>query len=315
MLLRSGRGIGQVASRLRRRGWVAVAAIAGVLTCTLARTGEAQDTRPAATVDWKPEWTRFRWWEYGATPVFGAASIYLHYYAPLPPQAKWHGQNIVDDSIREWLVADTRDGRTRAGQIGDALWLGGTAVPFVVDLPVVLFVHRRPQVAWQLLMMDLEANAIVGFINNALFYEVGRGRPSYASCAADPSYDQLCNGTGNNASFPSGHVLGIATAAGLTCVHHKYLPIYGNATADASACVFMSVATLATGVTRIVADRHYASDVVVGAGIGFVGGYGLPWLLHYRRAPERNAPEAPRVFIAPFGGAGSVGVSIAGILR
>jgi membrane-associated phospholipid phosphatase len=294
---------------------VAVAAIAGALAFSVARRAEAQDARPAATVEWKPEWTRFRWWEYGATPVLGGASIYLHYYAPLPPQAKWQGNNFVDDTLRDWLVADSRDGRTRAGRIGDALWLGGTAVPFVVDLPVVLLVHRRPQVAWQLLMMDLEANAIAGFINNALFYEVGRGRPSYASCAADPSYDQLCNATGNNASFPSGHVLGIATAAGLTCVHHKYLPIYGNATADASACVLMSVATLATGVTRLVADRHYASDVVVGAGIGFAAGYGLPWLLHYRRRSEGNGPEANQFFLAPFGGAGSLGLGVAGILR
>jgi membrane-associated phospholipid phosphatase len=76
----------------------------------------------------------------------------------------------------------------------------------------------------------------------------------------------------------------------------------------------MTAATAATGVTRIVADRHYASDVVVGAAIGFAGGYGLPWLLHYRTAGEGAGPEARRVVFVPFGGAGSVGIGVAGLL-
>jgi membrane-associated phospholipid phosphatase len=305
---------GRAVSTRRRRATIGVSVLIGVLSFLGASAGRAQDEQSPARVEWSSRWASFRWWEYGATPVLGAASIYLHYYAPLPAQSKWQGDNAVDGTIRGWLRADTREGRDQAGTIGDALWLGGTAVPFVVDLPVVLLAHRQPYVAWQLLMMDLEANAVVGFINNALFYEVGRGRPSYARCATDASYDALCGSTGNNASFPSGHVLGIATAAGLTCVHHRYLPIYGSATAGAAACVIMTAATAATGVTRIVADRHYASDVVVGAAIGFAGGYGLPWLLHYRTAGEGAGPEARRVVLVPFGGAGSVGIGVAGLL-
>ncbi len=270
------------------------------------------DARPAPRVEWDARWPRFRWWEYGATPVLGATSIYLHYYAPLPAQPKWQGDNVVDGAVGGWLRADTLEGRVRAGEVGDALWLSGTAMPYVVDLPVVLLAHRQPRVAWQLLMMDLEANAVGGFITDSLFHEVGRGRPSYPRCATDPNYDPLCGGTGNNASFPSGHVLGIATAAGLTCVHHKYLPLYGNRAADAGVCGFMVLATAVTGVTRVVADRHYASDVVVGAAIGFGAGYGLPWLLHYRAGAQ--APDASHVFLVPFGGSRTVGMGIVGAL-
>jgi hypothetical protein len=43
----------------------------------------------------------------------------------------------------------------------------------------------------------------------------------------------------------------------------------------------LSALASATGVLRIVADRHYASDVIVGAVMGLSVGYGLPWLLHY----------------------------------
>jgi membrane-associated phospholipid phosphatase len=162
--------------------------------------------------------------------------------------------------------------------------------------------------------MNLEANAVAGFINNALFYQVGRGRPSYVGCAADPGYDPLCGGTGNNASFPSGHVLGIATAAGLTCVHHRYLPLYGHPAADAGACALMSLATVITGATRVIADRHYASDVAVGATIGFLGGYGLPWLLHYRTGADAERPATRHVFLLPFAGGRSVGIGVAGLL-
>lgn len=277
-----------------------------------ASADEAVETAPR--VEWNPNWRRFRWWEYGATPILGGASIYLHYYAPLPAQAKWQGDNAFDDAVRGWLRADTVDGRAEAGAISDALWWGGTAVPFVVDVPVVFFAYRQPQLAWQILMMDLEANAVAGFINNALFYEVGRGRPSYANCAADPNYDPLCGATGNNASFPSGHVLGIATAAGLTCVHHRYLPLYRHRAADAGACGLMVAATAATGVTRIMADRHYTSDVLIGGAIGFAAGYGLPWLLHYRTGAEVGGPEPGHVILVPFGGAQSVGMGIAGAL-
>ena len=46
---------------------------------------------------------------------------------------------------------------------------------------------------------------------------------------------------------------------------------------------------LATGWMRMTADRHYASDIIVGTVLGFGGGFGLPLLLHYRGlAPTRQ---------------------------
>ena len=74
----------------------------------------------------------------------------------------------------------------------------------------------------------------------------------------------------------------------------------------------MVLATAVTGVTRVVADRHYASDVVVGAAIGFGVGYGLPRLLHYRAGTQ--AADASRVFLVPFGGSRAVGVGVIGAL-
>ena len=299
-----------------------ISALIVLLAAASARADEAPPVQTEAgavaepRVAWSARWPRFRVWEYAGTVVVGGASLYLYRYEPPPAQAKWQGENGFDDAFRGWLRADTRSGRERAGRIGDVLWLGGTAMPYVIDLPVILLAHREPWVAWQVLMMDLEANAVAGFINNALFYEIGRGRPSFRDCTVDSSYDELCGGVGNNASFPSGHTLGIATAAGLTCVHHRYLPLYGHEAADVGACAVMSLATVVTAATRIVADRHYASDSLAGAAIGFAAGYGLPWLLHYRGGSSMaTATQTPRPVVVPFAGAGRFGVGILGAIR
>jgi membrane-associated phospholipid phosphatase len=278
--------------------------------------GRAEDSpAPKPRVEWSASWRRFAPWEYVGTAAVGAVSLYLYDYQRPPAQAKWQGDNAFDDTIRGWLRADTVAGRTEAARASDMLWLAGTAMPFVVDLPVALLVHRQPRLTWELLMMDLEANAVAGFINNASFYFVGRGRPDHRECAADQSYDPLC-GIGNNASFPSGHTLGIATGAGLTCVHHRYLPLYGNRAADAGICALMIAGTVATAMTRVMADRHYASDTLVGAAIGFGSGYGLPWLLHYRAgSPPHGAESAlPRPVLVPFAAEGKLGLGLVGFL-
>jgi membrane-associated phospholipid phosphatase len=264
-------------------------------------------------VEWSPDWPRFRWWEYGGTAVIGGLSIYLYRYVPPPEQPKWTGNNAFDDTIRDWFRADSRGGRESAGSVGNVLSWSGAAVPFVIDLPVIWFVHRQPGVAWQVLMMDLEAEAVSGFIKNLLFVEAGRARPSFHDCAADPSYDALCGSPSNNASFPSGHTVNIATSAGLVCVHHRYLPIYGQPAADAGVCALMSAATVVTAVTRTISDRHFATDSIFGAVLGFGAGYGLPWLLHYRAgasAPPGGAAATTRPVLLPIASGSGLGLGL-----
>jgi len=296
----------------------ALLAVASPVGPTAARADDRVPVRaetpsaPRPRVEWSPRWPRFRGWEYAATVAFGVGTVVVYRYAPPPAEPKWQGDNAFDDAFRSWLRADTRAERERAGAVSDVLWKGGMYFPFAVDVPVILLAHRQPGVAWQVLMMDVQATAVAQVINGALFYEVGRARPLYRDCLADPNYDKLCGGDDNAASFPSGHVLGIATGAGLTCAHHRYLPIYGNPAADAGVCALMSAATVATAATRIMADRHNASDAIAGAAIGFGVGYGLPWLLHYRggAAGDERADAAPRPMVVPFANAGALGLGL-----
>lgn len=59
----------------------------------------------------------------------------------------------------------------------------------------------------------------------------------------------------------------------------------------------------ATGWLRMAADRHWATDVLVGAAVGTAAGLGLPAWLHGRRATS-GAAGGTRLALLPFGIAG-----------
>jgi hypothetical protein len=89
-------------------------------------------------------------------------------------------------------------------------------------------------------------------------------------------------GTGNdNRSFFSGHATATATVAGLVCLHHQHLPLFGGGLADLAPCLAMIGVSVAAGILRLVDDEHWASDVMVGWADGFLSGYVLPSLLHF----------------------------------
>src|SRR5882672_8623934 len=138
--------------------------------------------------------------------------MYVRWYRPPPNQPKWVGYNPVDDTVRRWLVEGTLDRRETAGLVSDRVAIFGSVVPFAVDLPVVVLGYHQIGLAWQMLWMDFEAIAVANLLNNSAFYLVGRGRPSTHDCELNASYDPICGGLGNNASFPSGHTVTIATA-------------------------------------------------------------------------------------------------------
>jgi len=85
-----------------------------------------------------------------------------------------------------------------------------------------------------------------------------------------------------NLSFPSGHTalgFSLATAAGTvaTLRGYRHAPYVWGAG--------MAVAAF-TGYLRLAADKHYASDVLVGALVGSLVGWAVPYLLH--RRPRRH---------------------------
>jgi membrane-associated phospholipid phosphatase len=143
------------------------------------------------------------------------------------------------------------------------------------------------EIAWRMAIINLQGYAVAGLLTRASHKLITRERPDLVPCHEDGAYSELCY-SGELASFPSGHASGSFAGAGLMCAHHLGLGLYGNLHADAAACGVALAMGGATGILRMRADRHYASDVLTGAMIGFSAGFVLPWFLHYQW------PEAPK---------------------
>jgi membrane-associated phospholipid phosphatase len=65
------------------------------------------------------------------------------------------------------------------------------------------------------------------------------------------------------------------------------MPLYGGGLPDGLACGLLLAISAVDGVGRLVADKHYASDVITGALVGSAIGYLTPTLLHYRYPVEK----------------------------
>jgi membrane-associated phospholipid phosphatase len=246
-------------------------------------------------VKWSADWPRVTIWDAIAAGVLTIADTEIEDRVPLPGRPIWHGGILFDNAVRDVLHGRTAALQSTASTLSDIFFKAGSLVPFIVDLYfATLSVHQNSDVAVQMLVIDLESFGISGLISLAGEHGVGRSRPYTEDCGArDPSGALLhtCGSGNDNRSFYSGHAAATATAAGLTCVDHQHLPLFGGGVADLAPCVAMIGVAAATGVLRIVYDEHWASDVIVGWTFGALSGYVLPSLLHYGFGSGRHAPE------------------------
>jgi membrane-associated phospholipid phosphatase len=249
----------------------------------------AADRDSPSGVAWRSEWPKFRPAEVAFTAGLalqvGAASFVYR-----DPTRTWSGGVLFDDGVRDALRLRTQSGRERAAAASDYLYYGMLAYPLVVDVPIA-FSRGGTNLGVQMLAIDLESFALAGAIAMSA-EKIGRARPMADPCAHDPSYDKKCSDEANLASsFVSGHTSIAVTGASLLCVHHQHVPLYGGGAPDAIVCASAVAAATAQAVLRVASDNHYASDVLLGAGVGFMSGYVLPSLLHYRAARESGGPR------------------------
>lgn len=223
-----------------------------------------------------------------------------------PSPAPWRGRNGFDETWRTALRARSADGR-RAADIASTALVALSGVEVAADALVVAPV-RGDGVAWQLAMIDVQAMAFTLLLQSVVSRGASRERPYGRTCSTPMDEgDSDCTGDLRYQSFFSGHTATAFTFAGLTCMHHLRLPLYGGGGPDATACTIASVAAVTTGVLRTVADKHYLSDVLVGAGVGMLSGLGIPWL-YYRvglvrpRSQERPSGLFVTVVPSPNGG-------------
>lgn len=247
---------------------------------------------PGPRLVWNPRWPPFRSIGYVLTAASVAAALAVTLLIPFPDEPRWVGGIIADTAARR--VLRLRSHRLRDGvRIASDFTLIATVLQTgVIDGFLIPAVDGSWYVAWQLTLMNAQAFALNTLVATLLFKTAARARPAYAECALDRNFDPLCD-SGSFASFPSSHTSTAFTAAGLTCIHHKNLPLYGGEPWDSFACASSLVVASATGLFRVVGDRHYLSDVALGAAFGFSLGYFYPYVFHYQYGDEKSPTSKP----------------------
>jgi membrane-associated phospholipid phosphatase len=259
-----------------------------LLLAALATASKAAQAADPQTVEWSPTWKKVEPWEVGGTFAFLGAAIGIEVIASAPAQPHFRGGILFDNWVRKELRGQTQASQSRAQQWSTKFFKGSVLVPFVVDDYFgALSLHENSELAVQMAAIDLEAFSVAGVASLGAEKFAGRARPFVADCGKDGTVRDaaghvlhVCDSSANE-SFFSGHSAAAATAAGLVCVDHQHLPLFGGGLPDLAPCILMIGAAGATGVLRIVADDHWASDVLLGWSVGAVSGYVLPSLLHY----------------------------------
>ncbi len=262
---------------------------AGVWSILATITPRAQATDPDR-VEWSPDWPRVHLVEGLDIVALTVASYEINAHWKPPVHSNWTRPILFDSWAREEFRGQTRREQQTARDVGDYLYKGAVLAPYIVDAYVVaLGVHQSADVAIEMVLMNLQSLGITGVTSLAAERGIGRARPYVRDCGPDGAARSEsgrllmnhCVGRNDNQSFWSGHAAATATMAGLTCVHHQHLPLYGGGVADLVPCLLMSGISIGVGMTRLVSDRHWASDVLVGWSVGALSGYVLPSLLHY----------------------------------
>jgi membrane-associated phospholipid phosphatase len=236
--------------------------------------------RPARPPLWRAEWPNFRWWEGAGTIAAGVGTLVLFSLEP-PTEAIWEGGVLFDEPVRNALRLPGEQARLTIATVGDIPYFAAPILPLIVDPLLVAWAgHGDGRAALNMELMGLEAFSYAGFLSFVSTRISRRERPDSRQCREDHPDGASCEPTDTEA-FWSGHTSIAATSAGLVCANHTRMPLWGHPLADASACALASGGAALTAVTRLMADRHYATDVIVGFGVGWGIGYAVPVLLHY----------------------------------
>lgn len=256
----------------------------------------APTSAQAQELRWSEGWTRVHPASYVVTSVGVAGALAFDQLYETPDEARVRGPFLFDAAVRRAFRGPTLDDRERAATLSDVLFVGLLAWPVLDSLVVAGLGRESPDVAWQLLSITSEVVAVDFVLSTLIKAIVHRERPHADECSrADRRLrPDRCGTRGRTRSFYSGHASAGFAYAGAVCMSHAYLPLYGDAGADAFACGAAMATASIVSVLRLLADRHFATDVVVGALIGLSTGLLMPYLLHYGWDPrdERTTPMA-----------------------
>lgn len=234
---------------------------------------------PPAPSLWKREWPTFSRLEGIATVAAGAGTGLLFVLKP-PSDPRWEGGILFDDRVRSGLRLESEGARDKAAAWGDIPYYASPLIPLILDpLVSAWWVHGDRKAAINMTLVGLEAFSYAGLLSFVSTRVSARERPDSAECRRTHDNPEDCER--DTESFYSGHTTIAAASAGIVCANHRAMPLWGSRAADVGACALATTSAVVGGVSRILSDRHYATDVIAGFGVGFGIGYAVPTLLHY----------------------------------
>lgn len=241
--------------------------------------------------DWR--WRRAGGMEYAVVSVAAVGTAYFEHENGRPTEADWTSRNEFDEEIRSALRLKSRSAREATDLAGHAIMGLMIAAPVLDSFATLGIRDGNWDAVWQNEMVNLESFTLTSLISSVTQNLLARERPFVRDCR-----DGDCESNLENRGFPSGHVAFAFTGAGLLCNHHRYQSLYNNPAADRAVCSAGIGLAVADGVLRLVADRHYATDVAAGTVLGLFSGFVLPRLLHYSHpvaAPEKKQGAKPLI--------------------
>ena len=278
----------------------------GALVAALLVTPEAR----AAKLVWPEDVPHFRVSEYAAVGVLLGVNLYVELGMKSPMTAGWTRPILFDNAARTAFRLPERDQRESLSLLSDLTLHIPQFQPVVLDAAIAIG-RGSWETAWQIEMMSAMGAGITGVLTRVPLNLLGRERPDAEECRKDRDYSVKCN-RGTYSSFPSGHTSFAFTGAALSCAHHLRLHLWDSRAADIATCVAGLTLATTTAVTRLMMDRHWASDVLIGAGIGLASGFGVAYLLHYAPFVAIKTKDVRATFVpATFGTA--IGAQMVGV--
>ena len=228
---------------------------------------------------WRQDWPTFSRAEGVATLAAGVGTGVL-FMLKTPTDPRWEGGVLSDVGVRGALRLHSNADRRRVRRLGDLPYYSAPLIPLIIDPLIISWLGRGDtRAAINLALVGLEAFSYAGLFSYVSTRLSVRERPDSTQCRADNPTPGACHA--DTESFYSGHTTIVAASSGIVCANHRVMRLWGTPAADVGACALATTLALGSGVSRILADRHYASDVIAGFGTGFAIGYAAPTLFHY----------------------------------
>lgn len=248
----------------------------------------------ALRIAWRPEWPRYSFDEAVLTVGLGALLLAAELLPTAAFRPNWQGGILFDDGVRDGLRLREYSQRESARVASEVLQGVLIGFPFVID---AFFVAGIGEGSWDL-ALQMGLISLEAYVVSLVFWRVTallarRERPVATACARGDTSPH-CDDRQTTQSFFSNQTTNAFTSAGLICLHHTTMPLWGDEAADATACVGGITVAAVVGLLRVMSDFEYLTDVLTGAIVGMISGWALPYLLHYQGGarPELRSPVA-----------------------